>query len=53
MFMLCYFCAIACAKNYMLSWEKWKFMDFEKASDTHIFYLFLQMFYKMLDPSSE
>jgi hypothetical protein len=38
-FMLCYFCVIVCAKSYMLSWEKWKDRDLQKAGDTHIFYL--------------
>jgi hypothetical protein len=41
MFMLCYFCVLACAKIYVLSWEKWKIVFFKKASDTHIFYLLL------------
>jgi hypothetical protein len=40
-FMLCYFCVIACTESYVFCWEKWKFVIFKNASDKHIFYLLL------------
>jgi hypothetical protein len=34
-FMLCYFCVIACTESYVFCWEKWKIVNSKKASDTH------------------
>jgi hypothetical protein len=69
MFMLCYFCVIFCAKSYVLSWEKWKDRILQKGKwHTYLLPIFItalvffssmhdrwniQLFYKMLDPSSE
>jgi hypothetical protein len=39
-FMLCYFCVIACTESYVLSWEKWKERDLQKGKWHTFFYLF-------------
>jgi hypothetical protein len=67
MFMLCYFCAIALYGELHVLLREVKDRDLQKASDTHIFYVLyycisvfssmhdrwnIQLFYKMLDPSS-
>jgi hypothetical protein len=50
--MLCYFCAIVCAKSYVISEKSEKIVFFKKARDTHsstYFYYALVIFSSMHD----
>jgi hypothetical protein len=43
--MVCLWCVIIYTESYVFYWEKWKIVDFKKASDTHFSTYFLLLHY--------